>query len=67
MTTEKNINPAPHLSQDADLPSSRFGTWLRDRLAAYVASNEEAFRAPQRTPFERSVYEGHRAVDLTIR
>lgn len=66
-TAEKNLNPAPHLSQDADRPSSRLGTWLRDRLAAYVASNEAAFAAPERTPFERSVYEGSRTVNVSIR
>ena len=48
-TAEKNLNPAPHLSEGAARPSSRFGAWLSTRLAAYVASNEEAFRVPERT------------------
>lgn len=48
-TATKNVNPAPHLSAGATRPSNRFGTWLRARLEAYVATNEEAFRVPERT------------------
>ena len=48
-TTEKNLNPAPHLTEGAARSASRVGAWLRTRLGAYVASNEEAFRVPERT------------------
>ncbi|MEP7764674.1 hypothetical protein [Sanguibacter sp. 25GB23B1] len=48
-TATKNVNPAPRLSAGATRPSARFGTWLRARLQAYVAMNEEAFRVPERS------------------
>jgi hypothetical protein len=47
-TATTNVNPAPSASVSATLPSNRVGTWLRTRLAAYVATNEEAFRVPDR-------------------
>ena len=47
-TTATHAHPAAHISAAATRPASRFRTWLRARLEAYVASNEEAFRVPER-------------------
>lgn len=43
-----HVHQAPHIAAAATRPASRFGSWLRARLEAYVASNEEAFRVPER-------------------
>ncbi|SDD79370.1 hypothetical protein SAMN05216410_0180 [Sanguibacter gelidistatuariae] len=47
ITTDANVNPAPHASNPSHGQSTRIGTWFRARVEAYVASNEEAFRTAE--------------------